>query len=199
TNTTSDLVYQWQLSIDNGSTWSNLSNGGQYSGVNTNQLMIQNVLSNQEGYQYRVVISHLMLVCPVETFGAELIVNELPVANQDTAITQTGVPITIPILNNDTFGGDGPDTNAITIVSQPTNGIATVNDGGTPNDPTDDQIVYLPNTDFYGYDTLIYQICDLNGDCDTALTIITIYPVIEANPDINQTLVNTPVSGSVAT
>ncbi|MBK7039281.1 MAG: tandem-95 repeat protein [Bacteroidetes bacterium] len=199
TNTTSDLVYQWQLSIDNGSTWSNLSNGGQYSGVNTNQLMIQNVLSNQEGYQYRVVISHLMLVCPVETFGAELIVNELPVANQDTAITQTGVPITIPILNNDTFGGDGPDTNAITIVSQPTNGIATVNDGGTPNDPTDDQIVYLPNTGFYGYDTLIYQICDLNGDCDTALTIITIYPVIEANPDINQTLVNTPVSGSVAT
>ena len=81
----------------------------------------------------------------------------------------------LPFLTNDDFGGDGPCVNcAISITNLPNGGTATVDDNGTPTDPTDDSIDYLPNPNFSGLDTLIYQICDANGDCDTALVVITV-------------------------
>ncbi|MCB9297812.1 MAG: Ig-like domain-containing protein [Lewinellaceae bacterium] len=54
----------------------------------------------------------------------------------------------------------------ITITAPPTNGTATVNDNGTPNDPTDDTIDYTPDPNFNGTDQLTYRICDADGDCD---------------------------------
>jgi hypothetical protein len=101
-------------------------------------------------------------------------VNTTPTANPDVATTNENTPVTAPVLTNDTFGGDGPSTGTITITDQPNNGTATVNNGGTPNDPTDDKIVYIPNSNYNGNDTLVYQICDSNGDCDTALVIISV-------------------------
>jgi hypothetical protein len=56
----------------------------------------------------------------------------------------------------------------ITILGGAANGTATVNDGGTPNDPTDDTIDYTPNPNFNGSDAIFYEICDGNGDCDPA-------------------------------
>ena len=44
-------TYQWQL--DNGTGWTNLSNAGQYSGVNTAELTIANVQLNQNNFLYR--------------------------------------------------------------------------------------------------------------------------------------------------
>lgn len=38
----SSLTYQWQVSTDNGSSWSNVSNGGVYSNATTNTLNISN-------------------------------------------------------------------------------------------------------------------------------------------------------------
>jgi hypothetical protein len=124
----------------------------------------------------------------------------LPTANADNTTTPEETPVTIPVLTNDTFGGDGPSTGTITVTDQPSNGTATVNDGGTPNDPTDDQIVYTPNTNFNGSDTLIYQICDANNDCDTALVVITITPVDDApiaNADTETTTEDTPLTSTV--
>jgi hypothetical protein len=43
-----------------------------------------------------------------------------------------------------------------------------INNNGTPGDPTDDFIVYTPDPGFTGNDSFSYQICDSNGDCDTA-------------------------------
>jgi len=103
-------------------------------------------------------------------------VNDLPLANKNNASTNENTSVTIPVLNNDDFGGDGPSNGPITIEDQPSNGTASVNNGGTPNDPTDDQIVYVPSNGFTGQDTLIYKICDLNNDCDTAMVIIQVAP-----------------------
>ncbi|MBK7506349.1 MAG: cadherin-like domain-containing protein [Bacteroidetes bacterium] len=64
-----------------------------------------------------------------------------------------------------------------TITTPPANGTASVDDNGTPNDPTDDEIVYTPNADYNGADAIIYEICDANGDCDTAIVNITVAPV----------------------
>jgi len=97
-----------------------------------------------------------------------------PIANDDTDTTTEGVDININVLNNDNWGTDGPGTTAITIPSGPTDGTATVNDGGTPSDPTDDTIDYTPDALFTGTDTLTYQIEDADGDTDTATVTITV-------------------------
>jgi hypothetical protein len=71
-------------------------------------------------------------------------VDDVPVAEDDVATCTEDTPTNIDPLPNDDFGGDGPGITPITILTPPTNGTATVNDGGTPTDPTDDTIDYTP-------------------------------------------------------
>ena len=104
-------------------------------------------------------------------------VNDTPLAVDDYIPTQEDTPVTISVLTNDNFGGDGPSATAITIVTNATNGIAVVNDNGTANNPTDDYIVYTPNADFNGNDSFTYRICDSGGDCSTATVLVNVNPV----------------------
>uniref|UniRef100_UPI0035686DFA immunoglobulin domain-containing protein n=1 Tax=Muriicola sp. TaxID=2020856 RepID=UPI0035686DFA len=57
--------YQWQ--IFNGVTWDDLSDGGLYSGANTNTLTITNPTTAEDGNLYRVVLNNSMYICTVET------------------------------------------------------------------------------------------------------------------------------------
>ncbi|GIV35098.1 MAG: hypothetical protein KatS3mg031_2633 [Chitinophagales bacterium] len=51
------LAYQWQESTNGGSSWSNLSNGGIYSGVTTTTLSLSGVSTTMHNYQYRCVVT----------------------------------------------------------------------------------------------------------------------------------------------
>lgn len=93
--------------------------------------------------------------------------------NDSELVTYLGVK-TFDVTSNDNFGGDGPSTGTISLITPPTQGIANINDNNTPNDPTDDQIDYTPSLSFNGIDILTYEICDADGDCDTATVTITI-------------------------
>ncbi|WP_299060350.1 Ig-like domain-containing protein [uncultured Polaribacter sp.] len=128
--------------------------------------------------------------CDTATVNVTVVpVNTLPVANTDPASVLEDQSVTVTVLNNDTFGGDGPSTGAITVTSAPANGTAVVNNGGTPNDPTDDTVVYTPTANYNGPDSFVYQICDANGDCDTATVNVSVTPVND-NPIAN----NDPVT-----
>ena len=119
-------------------------------------------------------------------------VNDVPDAVDDPAeMTDEDTPVNIDVLVNDDFGGDGPSTGAITIVTPPTNGTAVVNDGGTPNDPTDDAVDYTPNPNYNGPDSFVYEICDADGDCDQATASITVNPVNDL-PDAQDDIANVP-------
>jgi len=48
---------QWQVSSDAGASWRNLSNGGAYSGVNSNELSVADVTTGFSGYRYRFAAS----------------------------------------------------------------------------------------------------------------------------------------------
>ncbi|UMY66599.1 MULTISPECIES: Ig-like domain-containing protein [unclassified Flavobacterium] len=98
--------------------------------------------------------------------------SDMPIAVDDTASTFEDTPILINILTNDSFGGDGPGTYNVAIASPPTNGWAAVNDYGTPNDPTDDTIMYVPNPNFCGTDSFTYIIMDSDGQTSTATVTI---------------------------
>lgn len=101
-------------------------------------------------------------------------VNDLPLANRDTINTTENIPVDIYVLNNDSFGGDGPSTGSISIISNANHGFASVANNGTPNDPTDDFITYIPTPSYDGFDTIVYRICDFNNDCDTAVVYIKV-------------------------
>jgi uncharacterized protein (TIGR02145 family) len=55
------LSYQWLVSSNGGSTWSNVANGGSnpaYAGANTTNLSLTNVPLAYNNYKYRCIVSH---------------------------------------------------------------------------------------------------------------------------------------------
>ena len=112
--------------------------------------------------------------------------NNTPLAADDNISTNENTPVLIPVLLNDNFGCDGPSIGTITITIPPANGIVTVDDGGTPNDPTDDQILYTPNSGYNGMDSFNYSICDSDGDCSEATVEITIIGVNDPPVTFNE-------------
>ncbi len=56
-------TYQWQISINSGATFTNVLNGGVYSGANTNTLLINPAALSMNGYQYRALISNSGYSC----------------------------------------------------------------------------------------------------------------------------------------
>jgi large repetitive protein len=118
----------------------------------------------------------------------------LIVANDDTAGPingLTGGDAGINVLDNDELNGVAVDPNDVTITSTPTAEL-TVNADGT--------VSVTPGTPAGTY-TITYQICDkLNPEnCDDALVTITVINPPVAINDINNTLINKPVSGNVLT
>ncbi|WKK65806.1 gliding motility-associated C-terminal domain-containing protein [Lutimonas zeaxanthinifaciens] len=122
-----------------------------------------------------------------ESILDDMVINFLPTAIDDDVIiveNTTNNPIMVLIDNGngaDDFGGDGPGTVPVVLAGQPANGVASVNDNGTPTDPTDDYIMYTPNEDFIGFDSFTYTIEDgqgligsTNGDRSTATVNIEV-------------------------
>ncbi|AZQ57577.1 gliding motility-associated C-terminal domain-containing protein [Maribacter sp. MJ134] len=68
-------------------------------------------------------------------------------------------------------------------VTQPSNGLVTVDDNGTPNDPSDDVVTYTPNSGFFGTDSYTYTVCDNLGNCDTAIVTILVSPPMVTDID----------------
>ncbi len=91
-------------------------------------------------------------------------VNDLPVANDDYYSNGINVTINGYVSTNDQQSPDG--NNVWSVVSNPTNGALLFNTRGG--------FSYVPNTGFSGQDTFYYKLCDGNGDCDTAMVVITI-------------------------
>lgn len=124
----------------------------------------------------------------------------LPIATDDNVTVDSNEPATIDVLANDNFGDDGPAIFPIAIMTPPLHGTATVDDNGTPDDPTDDTIIYTPANNYAGPDQFVYRICELTGDCDVATVFINVAPVNDppvANPDPYTVNEDTPLSGNV--
>ena len=74
--TGSSLTYQWQVSTNGGTTFTNLTNTAPYSGVTTNLLSITAAAATLNGYQYRAVINSACT--PLNSNAAVLTVNASP-------------------------------------------------------------------------------------------------------------------------
>jgi len=87
--------YLWQLSTDNGLTWTNLTNNTNYSGTTTVALTVANVTPAMAGYQYRVFLNKNGNSCGLYSDSAILTTYALPVVT---------TPISLKQCDNDTDG-----------------------------------------------------------------------------------------------
>jgi gliding motility-associated-like protein len=110
------LTYQWQ--VDNGTGFTNVSNGGVYSGATTATLSIANS-AGMNGYKFQCVVTE-SASCSVTSGAALLTVNTLPAA------------IDVPIADCETDAGSG----AIKL------NLLDYNDDVTGNDATANVVWY---------------------------------------------------------
>lgn len=85
----------------------------------------------------------------------------------------------VPIYDNDPYL---PQDGSLTT-TDPSNGTISIDDSGTPNDPTDDVLTYTPNPDFNGTDSFDYTVCNTAGDCSTATVTVEVLPIVDAIDD----------------
>jgi len=71
--------YQWQVSTNNGNTWTNVTNGGVYSGATTVTLTVSAPPVSMSGYQYRAIVTGAAPCAAATSRTAILTVNPLPV------------------------------------------------------------------------------------------------------------------------
>ncbi|MCO5725516.1 gliding motility-associated C-terminal domain-containing protein [Robiginitalea sp. 2V75] len=114
--------------------------------------------------------------------AAEL-VDDLIAVNEDESIV-------VPIYDNDPYL---PQQGFLTA-TDPANGSVSIDDNGTPNDPTDDILTYTPDPDYNGPDGFDYTICNTAGDCSTATVTVEVLPVVDALDDTVATLEDEAVS-----
>ena len=102
-------------------------------------------------------------------------VNDAPVANDDSDTIAEDTPVTTDVLVNDIDVDD--DTILLDSFTQGANGTVSLDENSTPNDTSDDRLIYTPNENFNGTDSYTYTISDGNGGSDTATVNVTVTPV----------------------
>ena len=100
-------------------------------------------------------------------------INDTPQAKDDKATLNEDTNITIDPLNNDSDVDIATNQDRLTItnITQPQNGKAIINNN---------KIIYTPNSNFNGDDTIEYTITDKNNATTKAFIDITINPVNDA-------------------
>ena len=71
-------TYQWQESTNSGGTWSNITNGGIYSGAATATLTLTGLIPSMNNNQYRCVVAGTAPCSAINSTGATLTVSPQP-------------------------------------------------------------------------------------------------------------------------
>ncbi|RYY58121.1 MAG: T9SS type A sorting domain-containing protein, partial [Chitinophagaceae bacterium] len=95
---TAAVLYKWQVSV-NGTTYTDLADGGSYSGTSTPTLTVSNVTASMNGSLYRAAVYNATCSTPVFTTGAALTVNARPTVSLDATPLTSLLPGQITTLN----------------------------------------------------------------------------------------------------
>ncbi|MBU2998090.1 gliding motility-associated C-terminal domain-containing protein [Cellulophaga baltica] len=117
-----------------------------------------------------IELPNFTVVCMSEASNLEDDIVEL---DEDTSIV-------VPIFDNDE---DLPSVGTLTT-TDPSNGAITIDDNGTPNDPSDDIVTYIPNAEYNGPDAFTYTVCNSFGDCSTATVEVDVLPIVDTYDDV---------------
>lgn len=87
-SSTETISYQWQVSTDGGNSWTNVTNGGAYSGATTPTLNVTGATASMNNNRYRAQMSTATCSSPVASGNAQLTVRQTP------TISLTSGPLT---------------------------------------------------------------------------------------------------------
>ncbi|MBC8508278.1 MAG: tandem-95 repeat protein, partial [Chloroflexi bacterium] len=90
--------------------------------------------------------------------------NDAPITSQDVAVTDLNTAIAVDVTANDYDVEGSMDTASVTVVTGPTNGTYSI-------DPVLGIITYTPATAYTGFDSLSYQVCDVQSACSAATVL----------------------------
>ncbi len=152
-------------------------------------------------FEYTICDNQTPALCDTTTVTIQVIADEgnITVANDDAYNGLIDTVLSGNVLDNDTDpeGDDQTVDVALTPISGPANGVLVINPDGT--------FTYTPTAGFTGTDQFVYEIFD-NGTPIVARDQATVYLTVGngvneilAIDDINDTFVNLPVDGNVAT
>lgn len=85
---TPSTSYQWQVSTNNGTSWTNLTNSALYTGTNAVTLQINGATTSMNSYQYRVLLNRTGNSCGLLSEEVVLTVHPLPVLTSPVSIVQ---------------------------------------------------------------------------------------------------------------
>ncbi|MCF6184643.1 MAG: gliding motility-associated C-terminal domain-containing protein, partial [Bacteroidales bacterium] len=94
-------------------------------------------------------------------------VNDIPVANDDYETIDEDNILNSNVLTNDTGLNDGGII--VTVTTDVVNGTLALNTDGT--------YTYTPDANYHGSDSFVYEVCDVDNECDQAAVNITINSV----------------------
>jgi PKD repeat protein len=177
TATGASLTYQWQLSTNGGSTYSNVSNGGVYSNATTATLNITSATSGMSGYLYRCVVSGSCAPAATSN-GATLTINAAP------AITTQPSNSAICAGSNTSFSVTATGASLTYQWQLSTNGGSTysnVSNGGVYSNATTATLNITSATS--GMSGYLYR-CVVSGSCAPAATSNGATLTINAAPAI---------------
>ena len=120
-------------------------------------------------------------LCDSAVIRISVIAGNAPITNTDTVtLNEDTINVVINLLQNDSDPDGNLDSTSITIIKEVSNGVAVNNADGT--------ITYSPISNFYGSDTLVYQICDSTGLCSSDTLFITVLPVSDSPVAVDDTV-----------
>jgi hypothetical protein len=120
-----------------------------------------------------------------------------PVARADAVATQPGTPISIDVLANDTDADGDP---LVFQILKTTGGDATVDDGGTPTDASDDRVLFTPADPAPDSAEITYQAVDPNGSIGEAVVTVSINAEgVLPNGTRSDSITNDPTTGECGT
>jgi alpha-tubulin suppressor-like RCC1 family protein len=199
------VAYQWQLSTDGGTTWTNVTNSAPYSGATTTTLAIANVTMSMKGYSYKLVITQANFVCgtvisnpaKIEITPFVSVVDDAITAAEDTVVTGN-------VLTNDTGSGNTALTlNTFKIGATTYNAgqTATIVGVGTIQVNANGTFTFTPQLNYIGTVPAIeYTATDRVGASDSGTLSIIITPTNDP-PGATDELVNVtediPFTGDV--
>ena len=106
-------------------------------------------------------------------------VNDAPIASPDFATTPEEIPVSIPVLANDSDVDNTLDGTSLIVVNGPANGSAVVQSATG-------MILYTPKKDFTGTDSFTYTLKDAGGATSSPATVtITVSPVNDSPIAVN--------------
>ncbi len=163
-NSTQPINYQWQVSTNGGSSYTDIPNGGIYSGATTPTLNITAAVTSMNSYLYRSKLSNAACSTPTNSASALLTVRQLP------TVSLTASPLTSLL--------PGQTTTLTATPSATTGGVITTNwqYNGAASSPAITGNTYVVNIGTTGSYQIFIQETFSNSSlvCSNQSAIVTI-------------------------